>query len=77
MRKSRGGHEPLWDLSSLGNTQAFPAEADTRMSGIDRNCFIPVYDSGIHYQRDLATLTAQGYSVDVVTVFTLRTVWTL
>ena len=51
------------DLSSHGNTQPISKKTDTRMSGDDRNR--SVYDSVIHYKRDLATLTAKDF-IDVV-----------
>lgn len=57
------GAEAIMDLSSHGNTQPFRQK-------LCRECpamigTVPVYDSVIHYQRDLATLTAQDF-VDVV-----------
>ena len=57
------GAEAIMDLSSHGNTQPFRQK-------LTRECpamigTVPVYDSVIHYQRDLATLTAQDF-VDVV-----------
>lgn len=57
------GAEAIMDLSSHGNTQPFRQK-------LIRECpamigTVPVYDSVIHYQRDLATLTAQDF-IDVV-----------
>lgn len=57
------GAEAIMDLSSHGNTQPFRQK-------LVRECpamigTVPVYDSVIHYQRDLATLTAQDF-IDVV-----------
>ena len=57
------GAEAIMDLSSHGNTQPFRQK-------LTRECpamigTVPVYDSVIHYQRDLATLTAKDF-IDVV-----------
>ncbi|WP_297965937.1 phosphomethylpyrimidine synthase ThiC [uncultured Anaerovibrio sp.] len=57
------GAEAIMDLSSHGNTQPFRQK-------LCRECpamvgTVPVYDAVIHYQRDLATLTARDF-VDVV-----------
>ncbi|MBE6106160.1 phosphomethylpyrimidine synthase ThiC [Anaerovibrio lipolyticus] len=57
------GAEAIMDLSSHGNTQPFRQK-------LCRECpamvgTVPVYDAVIHYQRDLATLTAKDF-VDVV-----------
>ena len=57
------GAEAIMDLSSHGNTQPFRR----RLTG---ECpvmigTVPAYDSVIHYQRDLATLTAKDF-IDVV-----------
>lgn len=57
------GAEAIMDLSSHGNTQPFRRK-------LIRECpvmigTVPVYDSVIHYQRDLATLTAKDF-VEVV-----------
>ena len=57
------GAEAIMDLSSHGNTQPFRqklVEECPAMIGT-----VPVYDSVIHYQRDLATLTAKDF-IDVV-----------
>ena len=57
------GVDAIMDLSSHGNTQPFRQK-------LIRECpsmigTVPVYDSVIHYQRDLATLTAKDF-IDVV-----------
>ena len=57
------GAEAIMDLSSHGNTQPFRQK-------LTKECpvmigTVPVYDSVIHYQRDLATLTAKDF-IDVV-----------
>ncbi|MGN1021952.1 MAG: phosphomethylpyrimidine synthase ThiC [Lachnospiraceae bacterium] len=57
------GAEAVMDLSSHGNTQPFRkklCEISPAMVGT-----VPVYDAVIHYQRDLAELTADDF-VDVV-----------
>ncbi len=57
------GADAIMDLSSHGNTQPFRkklVEECPVMIGT-----VPVYDSVIHYQRDLGTLTAQDF-IDVV-----------
>ena len=57
------GAEAIMDLSSHGDTQPFRRK-------LVRECpamigTVPIYDSVIHYQRDLETLTAQDF-IDVV-----------
>ena len=57
------GGEAIMDLSSHGNTRPFRQK-------LTRECpamigTVPVYDSVIHYQRDLDTLTAKDF-IDVV-----------
>ncbi len=57
------GAEAIMDLSSHGDTQPFRRK-------LTRECpamigTVPIYDSVIHYQRDLATLTAKDF-IDVV-----------
>ena len=57
------GAKAIMDLSSHGNTQPFRQK-------LCRECpamigTVPVYDAVIHYQRDLATLTAKDF-IDVV-----------
>ena len=57
------GAEAIMDLSSHGNTQPFRkklTESCPAMIGT-----VPVYDSVIHYQRDLAEITAKDF-IDVV-----------
>lgn len=63
MSAVRLGAESIMDLSSHGNTQPFRQK-------LTRECpvmigTVPVYDSVIHYQRDLSTLTAEDF-IDVV-----------
>ena len=63
MRAVDLGAEAIMDLSSHGNTQPFRqklCEECPAMIGT-----VPIYDSVIHYQRDLGTLTAQDF-IDVV-----------
>ena len=57
------GAEAIMDLSSHGNTQPFRQKRTHECPAMIGT--VPVYDSVIHYQRDLATLTAQDF-VDVV-----------
>ncbi|MCD8294015.1 MAG: phosphomethylpyrimidine synthase ThiC [Clostridia bacterium] len=57
------GAEAIMDLSSHGNTQPFRRK-------LCRECpamigTVPVYDSVIHYQRDLETLSAKDF-IDVI-----------
>ncbi len=57
------GAEAIMDLSSHGNTQAFRRK-------LVKECpvmigTVPVYDSVIHYQRDLSMLTAKDF-IDVI-----------
>lgn len=57
------GAEAIMDLSSHGDTQPFRQK-------LCRECpamigTVPIYDSVIHYQRDLMTLTAQDF-IDVL-----------
>lgn len=63
MRAVDLGAEAIMDLSSHGNTQPFRqklcAECPTMIGTV------PIYDSVIHYQRDLGTLTAQDF-IDVI-----------
>ena len=63
MRAVELGAEAIMDLSSHGDTQPFRRK-------LVRECpamigTVPIYDSVIHYQRDLETLTAQDF-IDVV-----------
>lgn len=57
------GAEAIMDLSSHGNTIPFRRKLTSECPAMIGT--VPVYDSVIHYQRDLATLTAQDF-VDVV-----------
>ena len=60
------GAESIMDLSSHGDTQPFRrklVEECPAMIGT-----VPVYDSVIHYQRDLGTLTAREF-LDVVRLY--------
>ena len=57
------GAEAIMDLSSHGNTQPFRQKLTHECPVMIGT--VPVYDSVIHYQRDLAELTAQDF-VDVV-----------
>ena len=51
------GAEAIMDLSSHGNTQPFRRKLTSECPVMIGT--VPVYDSVIHYQRDLATLTAK------------------
>ena len=57
------GAEAIMDLSSHGNTQPFRQKLTNECPAMIGT--VPIYDSVIHYQRDLATLTAQDF-IDVV-----------
>ena len=57
------GAEAIMDLSSHGNTQPFRQKLTSECPAMIGT--VPVYDSVIHYQRDLATLSAQDF-IDVV-----------
>lgn len=59
----RMGAEAIMDLSSHGNTQPFRKKLTAQCSVMVGT--VPVYDSVIHYQRDLGTLTARDF-LDVV-----------
>ena len=59
------GAEAIMDLSSHGNTQPFRQKLTHECPVMIGT--VPVYDSVIHYQRDLATLTAQDF-IDVVSL---------
>ncbi len=56
------GAEAIMDLSSHGDTQPFRRKLTTECPAMIGT--VPVYDSVIHYQRDLATLTAKDF-IDV------------
>ena len=53
------GAEAIMDLSSHGNTQPFRQKLTSECPAMIGT--VPVYDSVIHYQRDLGTLTAQDF----------------
>ncbi len=57
------GAEAIMDLSSHGNTQPFRQKLVNECPAMIGT--VPVYDSVIHYQRDLATLTAKDF-IDVI-----------
>ncbi len=57
------GAEAIMDLSSHGNTQPFRKKLVSECHAMIGT--VPVYDSVIHYQRDLATLSAKDF-IDVV-----------
>ena len=57
------GAEAIMDLSSHGNTIPFRRKLTSECPAMIGT--VPVYDSVIHYQRDLATLTARDL-IDVV-----------
>lgn len=57
------GAEAIMDLSSHGNTQPFRLKLTSECPAMIGT--VPVYDSVIHYQRDLETLTARDF-IDVV-----------
>ncbi|MGI5857434.1 MAG: phosphomethylpyrimidine synthase ThiC [Candidatus Merdivicinus sp.] len=59
----RMGAEAIMDLSSHGNTQPFRQKLTAECPAMIGT--VPVYDSVIHYQRDLDTLTAKDF-LDVV-----------
>ena len=53
------GGEAIMDLSSHGNTQPFRRKLTPECPAMIGT--VPVYDSVIHYQRDLDTLTAKDF----------------
>ncbi|NLD17974.1 MAG: thiamine biosynthesis protein ThiC, partial [Tissierellia bacterium] len=57
------GAHSIMDLSSHGNTQPFRKKLVDECSAMLGT--VPVYDSVIHYQRDLKTLSAKDF-IDVV-----------
>ena len=63
MRAVDMGAEAIMDLSSHGDTQPFRKKLTSECPAMIGT--VPVYDSVIHYQRDLSTLTAQDF-IDVV-----------
>lgn len=54
------GAEAIMDLSSHGDTRPFRQKLIQECPAMIGT--VPVYDSVIHYQRDLATLTAKDFS---------------
>lgn len=63
MRAVELGAESIMDLSSHGDTQPFRRKLCTECPAMIGT--VPVYDSVIHYQRDLNTLTTQDF-LDVI-----------
>lgn len=59
------GAEAIMDLSSHGDTGPFRRKLTSECPAMIGT--VPVYDSVIHYQRDLATLTAKDF-IDVVRI---------
>lgn len=59
MRAVDLGAEAIMDLSSHGNTQPFRQKLCAECPAMIGT--VPIYDSVIHYQRDLGTLTAQDF----------------
>lgn len=57
------GADAIMDLSSHGDTTEFRCKLTSECPAMIGT--VPVYDSVIHYQRDLATLTAKDF-IDVV-----------
>lgn len=57
------GAEAIMDLSSHGDTEPFRKKLTSECPAMIGT--VPVYDSVIHYQRDLDTLTAQDF-LDVI-----------
>ena len=57
------GAEAIMDLSSHGDTQPFRRKLTSECPAMIGT--VPVYDSVIHYQRDLDTLSAKDF-IDVV-----------
>ena len=53
------GAEAIMDLSSHGNTQPFRQKLTSECPAMIGT--VPVYDSVIHYQRDLSELTAKDF----------------
>ena len=65
MRAVELGAESIMDLSSHGDTQPFRRKLCTECPAMIGT--VPVYDSVIHYQRDLNTITAQDF-LDVIRI---------
>lgn len=62
------GAEAIMDLSSHGNTRPFRQKLTAQCPAMIGT--VPIYDSVIHYQRDLGDLTARDF-VDVVRLHAL------
>ena len=65
MRAVELGAEAIMDLSSHGNTQPFRKKLCDECPAMIGT--VPIYDSVIHYQRDLNTLTAEDF-IDVIRI---------
>ena len=65
------GAEAIMDLSSHGDTTEFRRKLTAECPAMIGT--VPVYDSVIHYQRDLATLSAKDF-IDVIRCMP-RTAW--
>lgn len=65
MRAVELGAEAIMDLSSHGNTQPFRKKLCDECPAMIGT--VPIYDSVIHYQRDLNTLTAKDF-IDVIRI---------
>lgn len=63
MEAVKMGAEAIMDLSSHGDTTGFRRKLTAECPAMIGT--VPVYDSVIHYQRDLATLTAKDF-LDVI-----------
>lgn len=63
MSAVRLGAESIMDLSSHGDTRAFRRKLTKECPAMIGT--VPVYDSVIHYQRDLSTLSAEDF-LDVI-----------
>ena len=63
MLKTNMGADAIMDLSSHGNTEPFRKKLTSECPVMIGT--VPIYDSVIHYQRDLDTLTAKDF-IDVV-----------
>ena len=57
------GAEAIMDLSSYGDTRSFRRKLTSECPAMIGT--VPIYDSVIHYQRDLDTLTAKDF-IDVI-----------
>ena len=57
------GADAIMDLSSHGDTQPFRQKLIEQCPAMIGT--VPVYDSVIHYRRDLNTLTAKDFSAEI------------